>query len=149
MNAADILARLQSKYCPPEWQSFAEMCVATGYTRGEQRLDFWTLSTYPGRNHTRLGFEIKVSRSDFAAELRKPAKRRPALLLVNRFYFIAPVGVVPIEKLPIDAGLIEVLESGIMKTRCEAPWLDTEPPTWGFLASFLRRIKTAEAEKDE
>lgn len=136
-----ILARLFDRYCRPEWLSFSEMRISTGYTHGEQRVDFFTMSTYPSKNYERLAFEIKISRSDFNAELRKPAKRRPALLLANRFYFIAPAGIVPHDRVPIDSGLIEVTDDGLWgKPVIQAPWLDTQPPTWGFVAALIRRV---------
>ncbi len=143
ITAEEILTRLQERYSSPEWLTFAEMRISTGYTRGEERIDFWVMNTYPALAYHRIAFEIKVSRSDFSAELRKPAKRKPALLLSNQFYFVAPAGVIPVERIPIDAGLMEVKHtpSGHMslKVKSKAPWLDTEPPTWGFVAALLRR----------
>lgn len=152
LTAGDIVAMLyerrngtpkRGREKTPEWLTFDELRVSSGYTRGEQRVDFWEMNTYPSNNYERNAYEIKISRSDFSAELRKPQKRRPALMLSNRFYFVAPAGIVPIEKLPIDAGLIEVVEKpyGLtLKKTVEAPWLDTEPPPWGFVASLIRRV---------
>lgn len=143
ITAEDILARLQERYAPPEWLTFVELRISTGYTRGEERIDFWVMNTYPSSAYHRIAFEIKISRSDFSAELRKPAKRKPALLLSNQFYFISPAGVIPVDQIPIDAGLMEVKHtpSGHMSltVTSKAPWLDTEPPTWGFVAALMRR----------
>ena len=140
LNANDLLQLLRRRYSAPLWWSFDELRVSAGYSHGEQRLDFWAMHSYPSKSFQRLGFEIKVHRSDFTRELQKPEKRRPALLLCNRFYFVAPVGVVPIEKLPIDAGLIEPYRNGRSLTVVhEAPWIDTSPPPWGFVVALLRR----------
>ena len=156
ITASDILAILQERRIPArdrrnavEWIGFPEMRVSTGYDRGEQRIDYWEMNMYPGESYKRLGYEIKVSRSDFASELKRPQKRRPALMLCNRFYFIAPAGIVPLDKLPIDSGLIEVKRQPAghlsIRTVCEAPWLDTEPPPWGFVASLVRRAMKEQA----
>ena len=148
MTAQDILKRLQQRYGPPQWLAFPEMKVSTGYSRGLQRIDFFAMHSHPSKGFERRAFEIKVSRADFNTELRKPQKRRPALMLVNRFYFIAPVGIVPVEKLPIDAGLVEIRDSGIMQIAVEAPWIDTEPPTWGFVAALIRRVQSDKRTSD-
>ncbi len=143
ITAVDILKLLRERYPPPEWLTFDELRISTGYTRGEERIDFWAMDTYPAQAFKRIAFEIKVSRNDFSAELRKPAKRKPALLLSNQFYFVAPVGVIPVDRIPIDAGLMEakVMPAGhtALEIIVKAPWLDTEPATWGFVAALIRR----------
>ena len=54
------------------------------------------------------GNEIKVSRADFLAEIkRKPLKRRAGLRLSNESYFVAPKGIIEIDELPPEAGLLE------------------------------------------
>lgn len=72
-----ILAHLEQKYCAPEWASFRELRSATG-SMFERTFDFFTVNTYPSGNFLRLVFEVKVSRSDFANELKNPLKREPA-----------------------------------------------------------------------
>ena len=140
MTANDLLALLRRKYSPPLWWSFDELRISAGHSHGEQKIDFWVMHSHPSKDFMRLGFEIKVDRGDFNRELLKPEKRRPALMLCNRFYFVAPEGVVPIEKLPIDAGLIEPhLHGRGLRIVHEAPWIDTSPPPWGFVVALLRR----------
>lgn len=144
MTAEQILEKLKLRYALPRYVAFDELRVATGYTRGEQRIDFWAMDCWPSRCYARYGFEIKVSRADFSRELRQPEKRRPTLMLCNRFFFAAPVGVVPIDKLPVDAGLVEFADNGIRRVTVEAPWIDTEPATWGFVAALMRRMADKE-----
>ena len=151
ITADDILTLLRERHPHPEWLTFDELRISTGYTRGEERIDFWAMDTYPSQGYKRIAYEIKVSRGDFSAELRKPAKRKPALLLCNQFYFVAPSGVIPVDKVPIDAGLIEakVTPAGhiSLKVTSKAPWLDTEPPTWGFVAALIRRTRSRVVER--
>lgn len=147
-TAAGILARLKKRYGQPQWLGFDELVVSTSYTRGLQRIDYWTMNTYPSKGYHRIAFEIKISRGDFTRELRTPWKRRPALLLANEFYFVAPSGIVPPAKLPIDAGLIELKDNGGMRVTSPAPWIDTEPPSWGFVAALIRRVTNLEAAEE-
>lgn len=138
----------------------AELRVGTGYKRGEeQRLDAWAMACWPSANFERVTYEVKVSRSDFLVEIKEPRKRRMGLLYSNRFYFVAPAGLVKVEEVPPECGLIEV---GVrtedwgrdevvtvgpwelreyLVTRVKAPWRDTPPPSWSFLASVGRHLR--------
>lgn len=153
MTSEDITQRLKSHYKDTrQWAFFKELRVGTGY-RGswkhdgyepnnpEQRIDAWVLNCYPSRKYEKIAFEIKVSRNDFLNEIKTPEKRQQALQLSNRFYFAAPEGLIKLEELPEECGLVEFAEN---KTTCkwtkEAPWRDVEEPTWRFLAAVSRRI---------
>lgn len=61
-----------------------------------------------GPGFQRVAYEVKVSRSDLLAELRRPQKRSLALELSNRFYFATPPGLVRPGELPEECGLVEV-----------------------------------------
>jgi hypothetical protein len=61
-----------------------------------------------GAGEERVAYEVKVSRSDLLAELRRPEKRALALELSNRFYFATPPGLVRPGELPEECGLVEV-----------------------------------------
>lgn len=129
-----------------DWLSFDELRVGTGYGKdAEQRLDFWTMNAIPSQHFRRIAFEIKVSRADFVKELRQPLKRRRALLLSNEFYFIAPRDLIKASELPPEAGLMEIGDVFLGRydvyIKHPAPWRDTSPPTWQFLASVIRRAK--------
>ena len=109
ITAADIIEMLKKKYSAnrDEWVFFSEMRCGTGYKKdAERRIDFWALNCWKG--HQRIAYEIKVSRQDFLKELKDPKKRRMALLFSNEFYFIAPKGLIKVEELPPECGLIEV-----------------------------------------
>jgi hypothetical protein len=68
----------------------------------ESRIDLFAIDCWPGKagKHERLAFEIKVDKTDLAAELKNPAKRAPWLSVVNRFFIVVPEGLA-------TAGLIE------------------------------------------
>jgi hypothetical protein len=138
-TAADVVRCLNAHYQERGWLAFAELRVGTGYGKdAETRLDYWAMEPLPSKRFRRVAFEIKVGRSDFLAELRQPLKRRRALLLSNEFYFITPPGLVKASELPPECGLAEVRGEWVHFLHA-APWRDTVPPTWQFLAAVIRR----------
>ena len=73
----------------PEWVTYRE-CWS---------IDFFALRCWSsGYGHMRVGYEVKVSRSDFQADLRKPHEHRRARAVCHRFYYVAPKGGVGAEK---------------------------------------------------
>jgi hypothetical protein len=146
VTAAQILEALRRRH-PPErypykWAFFSELRCGTGYTGRadvEQRLDAFAVNLWPSERYERIAYEVKVSRSDFQAEVKHPLKRRRALLLSNLFYFATPKGLLKPKEIPPEAGLIEVDEAGECHITVPSPWRDTPPPTWAFLASVARQ----------
>lgn len=141
IDAKAIIAALQKRHQwngGNGWLFLTELRIGTGFGRdAEQRLDAWAMAMWPSRGHERVAYEIKVSRSDFLAELKNPAKRKRALLLSNLFYFAAPKGLIRADELPPEAGLMEV-EDGTAWSTVPAPWRDTPPANWRFVAAIAR-----------
>lgn len=52
--------------------------------------------------------EVKVSRSDFLAEVRNPLKQERWLRHAHRAYYATPKDLVRVEEIPVGWGLIEV-----------------------------------------
>lgn len=152
MNSKDVIEALRQRHKPvfngnaPSEIFLEELRVGTGFSNNtpgkgaEQRIDAWVLSMYPSRHWIRTSYEVKVSRSDFLLEMRKPEKRKYALLYSNEFYFAAPKGLIEKHELPAEAGLIEVDEERRTKVIVESPWRDTPQPSWRFMASVLRKV---------
>lgn len=164
MKANDILEALMKQYTnygrDEKFAVFPELRLSTGYknngnTSAEQRIDLFVMGLWPSSNFEKVSIEIKVTRSDFLSEMKKPLKRRPALSVSNKFYFATPKNLLKIEEIPVECGLMEIWESekaecrtfvrkdnkyiNIQKT-IPAPWRDYAHPTWGFIASLARRI---------
>lgn len=151
-RAADLVSALHEHYATcgrssyrlsSDWIHFDELRIGTGYGKdAEQRIDFWAMHTLPSERLRRVAFEVKVSRSDFLAELKQPRKRAVALLWSNEFYFVAPSGLISESELPPEAGLVEYRQDDLgarLHWRVMAPWRDTPPASWRFVASMLRR----------
>ena len=51
----------------------------------------------------RTAFEVKVSRSDWRRE--SPEKRRAWMSVTNRYVYVSPEGVIPVDEVPTDCGL--------------------------------------------
>lgn len=118
-----------------------EMPTGTGYRHGEpNRIDAWHMSVLPAQNFHRTSYEVKVSRRDFVRELRHPLKRRAAMRVSNQFYFVAPMGVIRVEEVPLGCGFLE-LEGGKLREVVKAPHRDGEPSSWAFFAAFARRLQ--------
>ncbi len=152
VTSKDIQKALKQRYQPTgvqfgisQWVYFSNLRTGTGYSKGcEQELDGWCMQLW-GEKH-RITFEIKISRSDFLAEIKKPLKRRLGLLLSNEFYFVTPKGLLKQGEIPIETGLLELCEDGRVQKIIDAPFRDSSPPTWNFTASLCRRIVREEIE---
>lgn len=51
-------------------------------------------------------YEIKVSRSDFLADVARPEKRSGYAAIAERVFYVAPAGVVSVEDCPEECGLV-------------------------------------------
>ena len=115
----------------------SELRVGCGYGPDSERImDLWGISTK--RPFVHIAVEIKVSRGDFRSDLRSPLKQRRARLFANLFYYAAPSGLLTASDLPPWAGLLEVASGVGCYIKVKAPWFDSSPPTWSFVAHLLR-----------
>jgi hypothetical protein len=148
VNANDIHKALRSYYAARNDGSIyiEEFRAGTGYAPGSERyLDAWVMGTFPSSGLVKTAIEIKISRSDFAREIRKHTKRDSALRISNLFYFAAPVGLIKPSELPVEVGLIEIDEAGMVRIVEEAPYRECERASWVFVASLARRAQSKAA----
>lgn len=131
MTAADVKEKLRRRH--PATQTMGYRQIPGPWTcieewRGVDLLAFSVHSSPPsgrtcGLSYIRVGYEVKVSRSDYRVELRRPEKRAAARAMCHEFYFAVPRGLLkpeeiaegsdhlPIERalyVPEDVGLVEV-----------------------------------------
>lgn len=153
MNTPTVLKHLEQYHDPKNWAFFTELRIGTGFGKDkEQRLDAWAINFFTGKRNVTVGYEIKTSKSDFISEIKKPKKRRAGLRLSNEFYFVVPKGLIKIEDVPPECGLIEVNEDGFLEKTIDAPYRDDAIPTWLFVASIARRLdsdRQAEFRKEQ
>ncbi len=140
VRSTDIQRALMDRHSDrTAWIYFPECPVGTGW-KGSNYIDGYAIAVWPSMQNKRIAYEIKVSRSDFMCEMKKPTKRRPALYFSNEFFFVAPKGMIKVEELPIECGLIEYYEDGKLNTKVPAPMRESIRPTWNFMAALLRRM---------
>lgn len=123
-----------------EWVLFDEFNPFTGV--GISRIDIFAIDCWQSANrgaYNTVAYEIKVSRSDFLLEVRRPLKRRLALLWSNYFSFVCPVGLLGVKEIPVECGLLEIMPDLTLKHSKSAPYRDRMPPSWALAASLARR----------
>lgn len=101
MTAAEVKAALYARH-----PGTAQFTPAGPWTCVEEwmQIDFlafaaWTQPKPARRRHARIGYEVKVSRSDMRAELLNPAKRAKAVAICHEFYFAVPAGLLTDDEL--------------------------------------------------
>lgn len=119
-----------------------EVGDATG-TRQTRWADAVAMNLYPSRGLEIHGFEVKASRSDWLSELKNPAKSAPVQQYCDRWWIVAPPGVVADGELPPTWGLLEA-KGGKLRQVCAAPKLEAKPVTRAFVAAMLRRASEAD-----
>lgn len=95
MTAAEVKDALRNRHPaiaqqggPGPWTTLEEW-------RG---IDLLALSAWSSQGPPIVGYEVKVSRSDYRRELLKPSKRALAVAICNAFYFAVPCGLLTDEE---------------------------------------------------
>lgn len=102
--------------------------------------DLIAMDLWPSKGLALIGHEVKVSRSDWLAELHDPSKADEFRRYMDRWYLVAPPGVVR-DDLPDGWGLMLVAygqRGWSVRVHRPAPKLAPEPVPKTMLASLLR-----------
>lgn len=124
LTEADVLALLRERHTRPGNGGGGEFAFLThvrnraGFN-ATRTFDAVAINLWPSKGLTIEIFEVKVSRSDWLRELKKPDKAAPALALGDYFSVVAPAGCVKPDELPERWGLIEVHTRKSDCTRCD------------------------------
>ena len=105
VTSTQILADLHSRYPRPEFVLQSEI------TLQGRRIDAVCMRMWGDRSL--VGFEIKVSRSDWQRELKSIEKSRAWASCVDQFIVVAPPEVVQDSELPVGWGLMEFRDNGL------------------------------------
>jgi hypothetical protein len=134
-----LVGALRSRYGGNEWALITQVRDGAGWDR--RTFDAIAIGLWGSRGHPVHGFECKVSRSDWKRELAQPAKAEPLAAFCDRWWIVAPRGVVPPSTLPETWGLMEARgPEGPIVTVVEATKRDAKPPTPGFVAQLAKRL---------
>jgi len=150
----ELKVALRNRYKMPRWLLLEEVKSSTGFGWATSA-DAVAFSLYESRGHEIHVFECKASRGDFLGELKKPEKSDGMIKRSDRFYIVAPSGMVKKEELPGPWGLISVSRSGddgfrlrTVKDVCterqpgDAPMID-RPFASAMLVRLFRRAEDA------
>lgn len=133
-----IFQLLAQRFAPPEWVIVPQVRDGTGFT-ASRTADAVAMNCYPSKGLEVHGFEFKVSRGDWLRELRDGSKAEAVAQHCDRWWIVAPDGIVVRAELPKTWGLIVVKDDAI-RTAVAAPPLPSAdgPLDRSFVASFLR-----------
>lgn len=147
---ASMLALLRERHAArhhgngPEWAYVEHVRNAAGFA-ATRTADAIALGLWPSRGHELHGFEVKVSRGDWRRELADPEKAEGWCAVVDRWWVVAPAGVVPKDELPATWGLLESTEragKAALRATVAAPLLrpvkERPPITRSLLVPILR-----------
>lgn len=139
MKARDVLDCLATRFCTPEWVFTEELSLVPGFIRN-RRADAVAMNCFNGKpwGQSVVGFEVKVSRADFLAELKEPKKRLETYDGCDALFLAVPKGLVKPEEVPLDMGIIEC-------------WTKEVPPTQHSEAStaYYTKIKRQPPDMDK
>lgn len=141
VGAAAVLAALQGHYRRPGEARDGEILIpevqAPGATR---RADLVRVGMWASRGVGIDVHEIKVSRADWRRELDDPAKAEAWWPYCNRFWVVAPPGVIPEGELPAGWGLMVLPASGRrLRVRVRAATRTDIQLTVPLMVELLRR----------
>lgn len=139
IDTLDLLAAIGARYPRQDgWIVINEVEISRG-----RRIDSLALHVFPSRGFLRYGFEVKVNRADWLRELREPEKSQPARRQCHDFYLVVPPGIVQIEEVPADWGLLEGRWRGgllVLHQVRKAMRIQPTEPSLDFLCRALRRV---------
>jgi hypothetical protein len=146
MTSEEVLNILAKEYPTPDMAFIREFRGGTGWSV-ESRADAIAMHLWPSKGLELIGYEVKVSRSDWLRELKQPEKATPIKKFCDRWYLIVPDSeIVKDGELPMGWGL-KVIDNESVKTVVEAEQLYPRPVDRPFIASLMRRATFKEANE--
>ena len=163
VTARQIRDQLKSRYSRDQWFLRFEVPNAAGFER-TGIADAIAMNMWPSYGLVVHGFEIKVNRSDWLAELRNPEKSEKFLLHVDMWWLVAPKHIVHEGELPDKWGFMAATAKSLRIVK-QAPRIehDDRKLDRNFVAAMIRHpeqgssayseanadaVKVAEAQKD-
>ncbi len=144
MTAQDLKDMLRRKYSKtagqekvPGYACFDEFIFDDKYGLG--RIDFVSVALWDSLSFVRRAFEIKVSRSDFLAEIARPEKSKAAREYFHEFYFVVPKWLFDVSELPEGVGWMYPAKAGLLHIGKEATYNQHPKSDDRFVAMCCRR----------
>lgn len=117
-TTSNLRGFVASRFAAPEWCTLFELAIGNG----RRYVDAIAFNLWGPRGYQLHGFEMKVSRGDWLRELKNPAKAEDWYRWCDRWWLVAPKGVIEAGELPATWGHLEVRGSRLV-TVVKAPEL--------------------------
>lgn len=140
-----VMDLLRAQYAAERgWAFFEETRNSPGFPRQVRSADGLALGLWPSLGLELQGFEVKVARGDWLRELKDPSKAGEFQKWCDRWWVVAPAGIVQRAELPPTWGLMEVPEKGRKRfaVTVPAPKLEAQPLDRRFVAALVRQVQT-------
>lgn len=102
--------------------------------------DTWGNYGEAHQRHPVLGFEVKISRSDYLREIKELGKSEPFRQVCTEWYMVVSDPKIVRDDLPDGWGLLIAQGDGLRCTRKSAINRNPEPMPRGLVAGFLRAV---------
>jgi hypothetical protein len=142
-HTSDTLkALLRERYPLPVWTLITEAPDGTSSSKSRSA-DAMAMGCWKTAGIEMHGFEIKISRWDWQRELNDLSKAEVFARHCHRWFLVAPPGIIHLDELPAEWGLMEPVGKGSLRIRKAATRnRNPQPLGWEFLAALLRRAAT-------
>lgn len=147
MTESDLIALAAARFSAPEWAFVPRVRDQTGFG-ATRTADALAMGLWPSRGLELIGFEMKVSRSDWLRELKAPAKAETFVGFCDHWYVVAAdEKIVADGELPPTWGLMLPRGGGLV-VKCLAPKLEAATFDRPFIASLLRSAIERNPDKE-
>lgn len=149
----DVLDRLAARYARTyrngtyealRYVGARHVRINPGFSeRGDRIADFIALDCWRGTGptpHPLLGFEVKVSRSDYLSEIRDLSKSEPFRRVCSEWYLVVSDKAIVRDDLPAGWGLLIATNAGLRCVRKSAINPTPDPMPRGLIAGLLRAV---------
>ena len=144
MTTPQLTEKLHQYYVAKKgaWAFITQLRNGTGYGEVTRTADAMAMGLWPSTGLDLIGFELKVSRSDWLHELKDPTKAQEMKQFCDRWYLVIPdESIIKPGELPEGWGLMVASGRGrTMKVKIEAPKLQPVDIDRLLLASIFRNI---------
>lgn len=150
IKTEELTERLRSRYPAPKYAFVTGVPDGTGWDK-KRTADAIAMGCWKSVEIELQGFEVKVSRADWRKELKDLNKSAAFQKHCHRWWIVASKGIVKLEEMPAEWGLIEPHGDGLTIKKA-ASLTAPEPVSFMFLAGMLRRavaVGLSEKERHE
>ena len=141
-TAHDMRERLRAYHEGPEWVLQFEVANGTGGNI-RRHADAVAMSIWPSRGYKIIGYEIKVSRSDWLNELKAPQKADAVAKYCDAWFLVAPAEIVHEIEVPESWGWLIPFGKSLRIKKHPKP-VTPEPVSRQFMAALLRNNHAAD-----